>query len=74
MAHDMEAKQQMLTQINTTGMYSQKEVSRESANQISKNTVSAYLIGSCLYTNMINEEYMTPYTVSERKKKTEREE
>lgn len=74
MADDMEAKQQMLTQINTTGMYSQKEVSRESANQISKNTVSAYLIGSCLYTNMINEEYMTPYTVSEHKKKTEREE
>lgn len=73
MADDMDAKQQMLTQINTTGMYVQDKVERNNASQVSKNTVDAYLIGSCIYSNIINNEYMTPYTVSERRKKTERE-
>lgn len=73
MADDMDAKQQMLTQINTTGMYVQNDVKRDNASQVSKNTVNAYLIGSCIYSNMLNKDYMTPYTLSERKKKTERE-
>lgn len=73
MADDMDAKAQMLTQISTTGQYKQSEVKRESKNQISKNTVDAYLIGSHLYTNLINSEYMTPYTLSEKSRRVERE-
>lgn len=73
MADDMEAKSQMLTQINSTGMYSQEEVTRENQNQISKNTVGAYLLGSCLYTNLINKDYMTPWTLSQKERKVERE-
>lgn len=73
MADDMDAKSQMLTQINSTGQYRQEETVRENKNQISKNTVDAYLIGSCLYTNLLCHEYMTPYTLSERQRKIERE-
>ena len=73
MADDMDAKQQMLTQINTTGMYVQNDIKRNSESQTSKNTVNAYLIGSCIYSNLLNKDYMTPYTLSERQKKTERE-
>ena len=73
MADDMEAKAQMLTQINSTGMYTQEEVTSENQNQISKNTVGAYLLGSCLYTNLINKDYMTPWTLSQKERKVERE-
>lgn len=73
MGDDMEAKAQMLTQINSTGQYHQDDVSRENVNQISKNTVDAYMIGSCLMTNLINEDYMTPYTLSQKQKTVRRE-
>lgn len=73
MADDMDAKNQMLAQINATGTYHQDEVSRDNVNQISKNTVDAYFIGSCLMTNLINKDYMTPYTLSCKQKKIERQ-
>lgn len=73
MGDDMDAKNQMLSQINSTGSYHQDNVSRQNQNQISKNTVDAYFIGSCLMTNLINQDYMTPYTLSCKKRSVERE-
>ena len=71
-ADDMEAKNKMYNQINTTGQVSLKDLASDKSNQVARNTVDVYLIGSGIMTNLLEEDYMTPYTLSMKKKRIEK--
>lgn len=66
-ADDMEAKNKMYNQINTTGQVSIKDLESDKSNQVARNTVDVYLIGSGIMTNLLEQDYMTPYTLSMKK-------
>ena len=69
---DMEAKNKMYNQINTTGQVSLKDLKSDKSDQVARTTVDVYLIGSGIMTNLIEEDYMTPYTLSMKKKRIEK--
>ena len=71
-ADDMEAKNKMYNQINTTGQVSLKDLESDKSSQVARNTVDVYLIGSGIYSNLLEEDYMTPYTLSMKKKRIEK--
>ena len=71
-ADDMEAKNKMYNQINTTGQVSLKDLTSDKSSQVARNTVDVYLIGSSIMTNLLEEDYMTPYTLSMKKKRIEK--
>ncbi len=65
---DMEAKNKMYNMINTTGQVSLKDIqSSNKSSQVARTTVDVYLIGSGIMTNLIEEDYMTPYTLAEKR-------
>lgn len=71
-ADDMQAKAQMYNQINTTGQVSLNDIKPDKNNQVARNTVDVFLIGSGIMTNLVEEDYMTPYTLSMKKKRIEK--
>ena len=71
-ADSMNDKSVMNNTINTLGQVYLKDLPDDPADSLSKNLLSAYFMGAQLYTNLVNEEYMTPYTLSLKHKKVER--
>lgn len=71
-ADDMEAKNKMYTMINTTGQVSLKDLDSPKTAQVARTTTDVFLIGSGIMTNLIEEDYMTPYTLSMKKKRIEK--
>ena len=71
-ADDMEAKNKMYNQINTTGQVSLKDLESDKTSQVARNTVDVYLIGSGIMSNLIEEDYMTPYTLANKKMRIEK--
>lgn len=71
-ADDMEAKNKMYNQINTTGQVSLKDLTSSKSSQVARSTVDVYLIGSGLMSNLIEEDYMTPYTLANKKMRIEK--
>ena len=65
-ADDMDAKNKMYNQINTTGQVSLNDIQSSKTSQVARTTVDAYLIGSCLMSNLLEQDYMTPYTAANR--------
>ena len=63
-ADDMEAKNKMYNQINTTGQVYLKDIQSTKYSQVARNTVDVYLIGSGIMSNLIEDDYMTPYTIA----------
>jgi hypothetical protein len=63
-ADDMDAKNKMYNQINTTGQVSLKDLDSDKSSQVARNTVDVYLIGSGVMSNLLEKDYMTPYTLS----------
>lgn len=72
-ADSMEDKSVMNNTINNLGQVYLKDLPDDPTDSLSKNLLSAYFIGAQLYTNLVNEDYMTPYTMSLKNKKIERE-
>lgn len=72
-ADAMNAKSIAYSTIATTGMLRQKDLPIDQADFTSKNTLNFYLLGSCLYTNIVNQDYMLPITVKNRQRKVTRE-
>ena len=72
-ADSMNDKSVMNNTINTLGQVSLKDLPDDPTDSLSKNLVSTYFIGAQLYTNIVNEDYMTPYTMSLKQKRIERE-
>ena len=72
-ADSMEDKSVMNNTINNLGQVYLKDLPDDPTDSLSKNLLSTYFIGAQLYTNLVNEDYMTPYTMSLKQKKIERE-
>ena len=71
-ADDMDAKNKMYNQINTTGQVSLKDLKSDKSSQVARSTVDVYLIGSGLMSNLLEEDYMTPYTLANKKMRIEK--
>ena len=72
-ADSMETKSVMNNTINNLGQVYLKDLPDDPADSLSKNLLSAYFLGAQLYTNLVNEDYMLPYTMKTKSKKIERE-
>ena len=67
-ADDMEAKNFMYNQINTTGMFKLKDVPKTVDAQLSKNLLNVYLMGAHISSNLINKDNYTFHTLRKNKK------
>lgn len=73
-ADSMNAKNIMYNTINLTGRVSIDDVPIERDDPLSKNYIDAYFIGAGLKSNLIiGDDYMTPLTAKNHKKKVERQ-
>ena len=72
-ADAMNAKSIAYSTIATTGTLKMSEVPVDQADFTSKNTLNYYLLGSCMYTNIVNQDYMLPITVKNRQRRVTRE-
>ena len=71
-ADSMDDKSRLNSLIKTMGQASLKELDNDPADSLSKNLLSTYFIGAGLMTNLVNAEYMTPYTRKAKRMKVER--
>ena len=71
-ADSMNDKAVMNNTIKVLGQVSLNELPDDPTDSLSKNLLNAYFLGAQLYTNVVNVDYMTPYTLSEKTKKIER--
>lgn len=68
-ADAMDAKSQMYNSIKLTGQTKLSDMELDEQDSIAKNTINSYMIASHLYCNMINTDYMLPYTLKDSKRK-----
>jgi hypothetical protein len=71
-ADAMNAKSQAYNQISNTGNLSKEYYTVDKADSISRNTISVYMLGCHLNTNLVNEGNYTPYTLKEKQRKVVR--
>lgn len=67
-ADAMDAKAKGYSLIASTGVLRKDDVPIESDDSLGKNLVNVYLMGANIYSNLVNEEYMTPYTLKNSKR------
>ena len=72
-ADALEAKSYMYNTISTLGDVSESDIEFKKTDGMAKNLMSVYLLGCHINSNLVNEGNYTPYTLSERKRKVERE-
>lgn len=72
-ADAMNAKSVAYATIATTGTLSEKDIPIDQDDFTSKNTLNYYLLGSCIYTNIVNQDYMLPITVRNKERRVVRE-
>ena len=72
-ADAMDAKSIAYSTIASTGQVKMSEIPVDQTDFTSKNTLNYYLLGSSLYTNIINQDYMLPITVKRRQRRVTRE-
>lgn len=65
----MRDKQLAYATIAQTGMLKYDDLQREKDDSLSRNMISAMLIGSNIMSNLVCEDYMTPYTLKQKKLK-----
>ena len=65
-ADRMNAKNVMNSEIRAKGMVSQKDIPNEIKDSLAMNLFNTYMLGSHLYTNVLNKDYMTPYTLEQK--------
>lgn len=64
MADDMEAHYEMLRRIQRDGEVELADLPNDPINKVTMNTINAYMIGSCLQSNLITEQgYVLPITL-----------
>lgn len=69
----MDSKDQAYQQINLTGQIVEDDIIIDKQQSLAKNMLNSYMVAAGLYTNILNKDYMTPYTLNNRQKKVERE-
>lgn len=71
-ADALDASAEMLATILDKGSVSQKDYTVTRHDNLGRNMLNVYLIGACIHTNLIDEQYMTPLTAKNKKKRIER--
>lgn len=71
-ADAMNAKSEAYNNIMTTGKLSKDDYKVEKSDSLARNMISSYMLASHLYSNLVNEDGYTPYTLKERERKTAR--
>lgn len=66
-ADDMEAKNYMYNQINSTGMFRLKDLPKTVDSQLSKNLMNTYLLSAHINSNLINKDNYTYYSLRKKK-------
>ena len=69
----MDAKSAAYQTISTLGRLSREDVDISETDSISKNTLNAYMVSSLLNTNILNQDYLLPKTIADRKQRVVRE-
>ena len=69
----MDAKSAAYQTISTLGTISKDDIPIDETDSISKNTLNAYLTSALINTNILNQDYLLPKTLADRKRKIERE-
>ena len=69
----MDAKSMAYQTISVMGKISENDIDIEATDSIAKSTLNAYLTAALINTNIINNEYMLPKTLADRKSKVVRE-
>ena len=65
-ADAMNAKSQMSATILSKGYVEDKDIFLAKNDSIAKNLMNVYLIGAHIHSNLIDIDYMTPYTASKK--------
>ena len=71
-ADSLRAAAQMNNIISSKGYVSEKDILVEKDDSLSKNMLNVYLIGAHIHSNLVDEDYMTPYTIRNKKQAIER--
>ena len=72
-ADSMQDKSIMNSQIKTMGQVRLSDLPDDPADSLSKNLLSVYFLGAGLYSNLVNIDYMTPYTLKQKNMRVDRE-
>ena len=72
-ADAMKASAEAASVIADKGSLSINDITITKQDSLARNMLNAYLIGANIHSNLVDVDYMTPYTVNARKKKVERE-
>lgn len=72
-ADAMNAKSIAYSTIATEGILRQSDIPVDQADFTSKNTLNYYLLGSGIYSNIVNQDYMLPITIKNRQRRVTRE-
>ena len=68
-ADAMKVKSEMYNTLNTLGMVRLSDLHMSIDDSLAKNTISTYLIGSQLFTNIISDDYYLPYTLANKERR-----
>lgn len=71
-ADSLKAGNEMDKVIATKGFVSNEDIHIEKNDSLSKNLLNVYLLGANIYSNIIDTDYMTPYTAKNKQKAIER--
>lgn len=71
-ADSMKMKTQMQNAIMTKGTVSINDLDYAKDDSLAKNLLNVYLIGANIHSNLIDEDYLTPYTISNKQQSIER--
>lgn len=69
----MDAKATAYQTISTLGKISKSDIPIDPMDSISKNTLNVYMTSSLINSNMLNQDYILPKTLADRKAKVQRE-
>lgn len=69
----MDAKSIAYQTISTLGKITKDDIPIDDIDSISKNTLNAYMVSSLINTNILNQDYLLPKTIADRKPKVVRE-
>jgi len=71
-ADSLRAGSEMNSIIMTKGFVSEKDFNVEKSDSLSKNLMNVYLLGANIHSNLIDIDYMTPYTAKNKQRNIER--
>lgn len=71
-ADAMEASSAMLATILDKGSVSQADYTVTKHDSLGRNMLNVYLTGACIHSNLVDEQYMTPLTAKNKRKRIER--